>query len=106
MLRRPIDECERFAALRKIQSGSAIKARSCQCAGRQPPVSDCEGSLLVVQSLTSLKALRAALQPICGNSLTGASETVLSATSSECSQNKLLGNNEDTRHSCSSEKCS
>lgn len=81
VLRRVIDERESFAPLRTIRSASAAKWSSCQCAGRQPSAADTEASLLVVQSLTSLEALRAALQPVCGSSSTGASETVVSTVS-------------------------
>lgn len=81
VLRRVIDERECFATLRTTRSASAAKSSSCQCAGRQPSAADTEDSLLVVQSLTSLEALRAALQPVCGSSSTGASETVVSTLS-------------------------
>ncbi|TNN01431.1 hypothetical protein fugu_010813 [Takifugu bimaculatus] len=71
VLRRVIDERECFATLRTIQSASAGRSSSCRCAGRRPAAADTEDSLLVVQSLTSLEALRAALQPVCGSSSTG-----------------------------------
>lgn len=77
VLCRAIDKCERLSALRTMRCASAAKACFCQCAGHQPSRSDSADSLLVVQSLTSLKALRAALQPICDNSLTGGSETIV-----------------------------
>lgn len=76
VLHRVTDECERLSALGTMRCASTAKACFCQCAGRQLSDSDSADSLLVVQSLTSLKALRAALRPICDNSLTGGSETV------------------------------
>lgn len=78
VLRRVSDERECFATLRTIQSASAGTSSSCRCAGRRPAAADAGDSLLVVQSLTSLEALRAALQPVCGSGSTGASETVVS----------------------------
>lgn len=77
VLRRVIGECKRLSALRTMRSAAAAAARRCFCqrAGHEPPGSESADSLLLVHSLTSLKALRAALQPICDNSLTGGSQT-------------------------------
>ncbi|XP_044057768.1 Fanconi anemia group J protein isoform X2 [Siniperca chuatsi] len=68
-LRRAVCEFEHLAFLRNDRFSPAATTRRCQCAPHQPSVSDNSGSLLVVQSLTSLKALRKALQPYCDNSL-------------------------------------
>ncbi|XP_037631188.1 Fanconi anemia group J protein isoform X2 [Sebastes umbrosus] len=69
-LRRAICESEHLAFLGKDRFSPAATSRRCQCAPHQPSVSDKSCSLLVVQSLTSLKALRTALQPDCDGSLT------------------------------------
>ncbi|XP_031696188.1 uncharacterized protein LOC116378450, partial [Anarrhichthys ocellatus] len=68
-LRSAFCEFEHLAFLRKIFS-SATTTRRCQCAPHQPSLLDDSGSLLVVQSLTAMKALRTALQPYCDSSLT------------------------------------
>lgn len=70
-LRRAVCESEHLAFLGKDRFIPAATSRRCQCAPHQPSVSDNSRSLLVVQSLTSLKALRTALQPDCDGSLTG-----------------------------------
>ncbi|XP_070762033.1 Fanconi anemia group J protein [Enoplosus armatus] len=68
VLRRAVCEFEHLAFLRKDKCSLAATTGRCQCAPRQLSMSD--GSLLVVQSLASLKALRTALQPYRGGSLT------------------------------------
>lgn len=68
-LLRPVCEFDHLALLRNNRFNPATTSARCQCRPRQP--SDSSDSLLLVQSLTSLKALRAALQPYCDNSLTG-----------------------------------
>lgn len=90
-----------------MRCASAATACFCQCAGRQPSGSGSADSLLVVQSLPSLKALRAALQPICDDSLTGGSQTVLKRCKCVTGQNKLLSNNKGNHNCiCSDEKSS
>lgn len=91
VLRRASDGRQRFAALRRIRSVPAATSSPCPCAGRQP--AGAQDSLLVVQGLASLEALRAALQPVCGGGSTGASQTVPS-TVANVSPPSLLGNNE------------
>ncbi|XP_035857205.1 Fanconi anemia group J protein isoform X2 [Sander lucioperca] len=69
-LRRAVCELDQLAFLRKDSFSPAATTRRCQCAPHQPSISDNSDSLLVVQSLASLMALRTALQPYCDNSLT------------------------------------
>ncbi|KAI3354667.1 hypothetical protein L3Q82_019165, partial [Scortum barcoo] len=66
-LQRAVCEFEHLAYLRKDRSSPAAATHHCKCAPHQPSISN--NSLLVVQSLTSLKALRTALQPYCDNSV-------------------------------------
>ncbi|KAK1900058.1 Fanconi anemia group J protein like, partial [Dissostichus eleginoides] len=67
-LRRAVCESEHLGFLRNDRFSSGKTTRLCQCATNQQSLSD--NSLLVVQSVTSLKALRTALQPYCDNTLT------------------------------------
>nr|XP_046244527.1 Fanconi anemia group J protein [Scatophagus argus] len=69
-LKRAVCESEHLAFLGKDTFIPAASTCRCRCATHQPLVSDNSGSLLVVQSLTSLKALRTALQPYCDTSFT------------------------------------
>lgn len=72
-LLRAVCEFDHLALLRKDRFHPVTMSARCQCGPRQPP--DSSDSLLVVQSLASLTALRAALQPYCDNSLTGGLRT-------------------------------
>lgn len=70
-LHRVVCEYENLALLRKGRFGPVATASRCQCGPHEPSNSDPSGSLLVVQSLNALSALRSALQPYCDNSFTG-----------------------------------
>ncbi|XP_032364148.1 Fanconi anemia group J protein isoform X2 [Etheostoma spectabile] len=69
-LRRVVCELDHLAVLRKDSFSPAAATRRCRCAPHQPSISDSSDSLLVVQSLASLMALRTALQPYRDHSLT------------------------------------
>ncbi|XP_034385023.1 Fanconi anemia group J protein isoform X2 [Cyclopterus lumpus] len=64
-LRSAVCEFEHLSFLRKDQFSPVTPTRHCQCAARQPSILDKSGSLLLVQNLASMKALRTALQPYC-----------------------------------------
>ncbi|XP_056296575.1 Fanconi anemia group J protein isoform X3 [Pseudoliparis swirei] len=69
-LRSAVCEFEHLSFLRKDRFSPQTSTRRCQCAAHQPSILDKSGSLLLVQSLASMKALRTALQPYCESSLT------------------------------------
>ncbi|KAG7479203.1 Fanconi anemia group J isoform X1 [Solea senegalensis] len=60
-------EFEHLASLRKVRCSPGVVSGRCQCPPRRPSKPESSGSLLVVQNLTSLKALRTVLQPYCDN---------------------------------------
>ncbi|XP_058490418.1 uncharacterized protein LOC131462882 [Solea solea] len=60
-------EFEHLASLRKVRCSPGVVSARCQCPPRCPSKPESSGSLLVVQNLTSLKALRTVLQPYCDN---------------------------------------
>ncbi|XP_042270894.1 Fanconi anemia group J protein isoform X2 [Thunnus maccoyii] len=70
VLQSAVCEFEHLSVLRKVSFCPVATTQHCQCAPYQPSILDNSGSLLVVQSLSSLKALRNALQPYCDNSFT------------------------------------
>ncbi|XP_059187977.1 Fanconi anemia group J protein [Centropristis striata] len=68
-LRRDVCEFEHLAFLRKDICRPPASTRHCHCAPHLSSISVSAGSLLVVQSLPALKALRNALQPYWDHSL-------------------------------------
>ncbi|XP_018556622.1 Fanconi anemia group J protein [Lates calcarifer] len=87
VLRRAVCEFEHLTCLRNDRCHPAAVTHHCQCTTHQPSVSDNSGSLLLVQSLTSLKALRTALQTYCDKRLT-AYNAIWNAE--ECSVTRFL----------------
>ncbi|XP_068441804.1 Fanconi anemia group J protein isoform X2 [Clinocottus analis] len=67
-LQSAVCEDEHLSFLRKYSPDRPT--RRCHCAPHQPFMLDQSGSLLLVQSLASMAALRTALQPYCDGSLT------------------------------------
>ena len=70
-LHRVVCEMENLALLSKGRFGPVATANRCQCGQHEPSDPDPSGFLLVVQSLSALKALRSALEPYRDNSVTG-----------------------------------